>query len=344
MAQNERTDRSIVVLGGGGGVSQVLLATQSYFARRTAVIAVTDTGRSTGVARALAHIPAPGDLRNTLATLAEEPDALLPRLLQHRFHAPEIPALNGMAFGNLLIAALAQMTGDFGGAIATVGTLVHPTAHVLPVSTISTDLCAELEDGCIMGDELAVRGLGKAAIRRLFLSNPAATAHPPAVEAILQADLVVLGPGSFYTSVLATLLFAGISEALQQTGATIVFVCNTTTQPGQTDGYRAQDHVQRLVEVLGTGVVDVALINRSSRLEPAVLAHYEAEGLYLLCPDESELAAIAGLGVRPLAGDYVEGTAEKRTLWNKQDTIRHDTAILGNLLWKIAAGNDDTSS
>lgn len=328
----------LVALGGGRGTSQVLLAVQPFVPTRTAIIGVTDTGRSTGVARALAGIPAPGDLRNTLATLTDTPDALWPRLLQHRFHSPGVPAFHGMAFGNLLIAALAQMTGDFADAIETVGSLTDTTAQVLPVSTENTELCATLHDGSIMEDELAVRGLNKAPIRSLYLANPHAPAHPPAIEAIHRADMVVIGPGSFFTSVLATLLFDGIREALQQTAATIVFVCNTTTQPGQTDGFTAFDHVQRLVEMLGTGVVDVALINRTSRLDRGLLAHYEADGVSLLVPDDTEIARIADLGVRPLVDDYTEAATEKRTLWNKQDTIRHDTTRLGHTLQGLLAG------
>ncbi len=328
--------KRLIVLGGGHGTSQVVLESQPYFAERTVVVAVTDTGRSTGIARALADIPAPGDLRNTLATLARDPDSLLARLLQYRLRSTALPALDGIAFGNLLIAALAQMTGDFAQAVAATAALVEPGAQVLPVSTANTHLCAELADGSLCHDELAVRGLNKPPIRRLFLADPSAAAYPPVLEAIAAADMVVLGPGSFFTSVMATLLFEGIVTALRQTRAMLVFICNTTTQPGQTDGFRAVDHVRWIVELLGPGVLDVALINRSLGLNPALLAQYAAEGLHLLTPDDDEIAVIAALGVRPLVRDYSEATESKRELWNKQDTIRHDptrlSATLGELL------------
>jgi uncharacterized cofD-like protein len=312
----------------------VVLGAQPYFTDCTAVVSVTDTGRSTGVARALADIPAPGDLRNTLATLARDPDSLLARLLQHRFRSSAVPALDGMAFGNLLIAALAQMTGDFAQAIAITSALVEPKARVLPISTANTQLCAELEDGSLRTDELAVRGLHKPTIRRLFLADPAA-AYPPALEAIAAANMVVLGPGSFFTSVFAALLFEGVVAALQQTEAMVVFVCNTTTQPGQTDGFRAIDHVARLVDHLGLGVLDVALINRSAGLDPALVAQYAAEGLHLLDPDDIEIAEIAALGVRSMVRDYAEQLVSKREIWNKQDTIRHNPARLGATLWEL---------
>jgi uncharacterized cofD-like protein len=327
---------SLVAIGGGGGVSQVLRGARPHFGALTAAIAVTDTGRSTGTARAVAGIPAPGDLRNTLANLARNPDSLLARLVQHRISSPQVPALDGMAFGNLLIAALSQMTGDFAGAVETVASLLGTTARVLPVSTVDTQLCAVLADGAVVEGELAVRGLGKAPISRLYLADPAAPTHTPVLQAIAEADVVAIGPGSFFTSVCASLLFDGIAAALRESRATVAFVCNTTTQPGQTDGLGLADHVARLVELLGPGAVDVALVNRSDTIPPALAAEYAAEGLRLLEPADEELARIAALGVQPLVRDFADVSEGRRALWNKQDTIRHDPEVLGLALWKLA--------
>ncbi|MCU0490162.1 MAG: YvcK family protein [Chloroflexaceae bacterium] len=329
--------KKLVAIGGGGGVSPLLLGARPYFTTLTAVIAVTDSGRSTGTARALADIPAPGDLRNALATLAAAPDSLWPRLLQHRFHSAAVPTLDGMAFGNLLLAALAELTGDFGGAVETVAGLTEPLAHVLPISTVNARLCAELEDGTTRMDELAVRGLNKPPIRRLTLDPPDAPAHPPVLQAIAEADLVALGPGSFYTSLLASLLFAGVVESLRETRARVVFICNSTTQPGQTDGMTALNHVQRLVELLGPGVLDVVLINRTPDLDEALLADYAAEGLHMLRPDDAEIEAIAALGVTPEVRDFGPQLGQRRAQWNKQDTIRFDAARLGAALAELAA-------
>ncbi len=328
--------KRIVAIGGGNGTSQVLMGARPYFAQRTAIVGITDTGRSTGVARSIGDMPAPGDLRNTLATLSSEPDALVVKLLQHRFQSDAVPELQGMAFGNLLIAALKEMQNDFANAIETLATLSHCQERVLPVSTVNAHLGAELDDGSIMENELAVRGLNKAPIRHVFLSPRDATAHPPAIEAITHADLVVIGPGSFFTSIMANLLFIGIIEALQCTPATVVFICNTTTQPGQTDGFNTYDHIQRLVEVVGQGTIDIALINQNASIDPSLLAQYAADGVYLVQPYQDEIDRITDLGVFPLVGDYVEPTECKRTLWNKQDTIRHNTALLGEALWKVA--------
>jgi uncharacterized cofD-like protein len=328
-------------MGGGNGTGRILLGARPYFSRLTAIVAVTDTGRSTGVARRLVGMPAPGDLRSTLATLANDQDELFVRLLEHRFRSSEVPALDGMAFGNLLIAGLTQMTGDFTQAVQIVSQQVQSQAVVLPVSSIDTNLCAELEDGRIMRHELEVRSLNKPPIRRVFLANPAAPAYPPAIEAIAQADVVVIGPGSFYTSLLATLLFDGVVDALRQTTATVVFVCNTTTQAGQTDGYRAVDHVRAIVEVLGPGVLDIVLVNRSADLNPGLLAQYAAEGIHPLTPDDEEIAEIAALGVQPQVDDLIEKTEGKRELWQKQDTLRHDLEKLERALWHIALDHAD---
>src|ERR1700712_5582743 len=153
----------IVAIGGGGGATQVLKAAQKFSDRLTAIIAVTDTGRSTGLARAIGGIPAPGDLRATIATFASDP--LLADLLQHRLSGAGLPQLEGMAFGNLLIAALAQVMGDFAGAVEQVARMAGSSAQILPVATVDTQLCAELADGTLVEGEALVRGLDKAPIK-----------------------------------------------------------------------------------------------------------------------------------------------------------------------------------
>lgn len=329
----------LVAIGGGGGVGQVLRGALPYFAHCTGIIAVTDTGRSTGLARALFGIPAPGDLRSTIAALAREPAGLLARLLQYRLPEGAVPELEGMAFGNLLLGALTQQVGDYAQAVEALGALVGTAARVLPVSTANTHLCAELADGTQVETELAVRGLNKPPLRRLFLKDPSAKAYGPALEAITQADLVVIGPGSLFTTVLATLLFEGMLEALRTTQGQVVYICNTTTQPGQTDGYSALNHVERLVELLGTGTLDVVLVNRSEH-DCQLLKQYAADGVYLLRPDAAEVTQITALGVRPLVGHYAEQTSSKRTLPGKQDSIRHDPSVLGKTLATLVQHRD----
>lgn len=321
----------IVAIGGGGGATQVLQAAAPLAAVRTAVIAVTDTGRSTGLARHIGSMPAPGDLRATIAAFAG--DRFVAEVLNHRFDGAGIPALAGMAFGNLLIAALTRVTGNFATAIEHTARLAASSVRVLPVSTANATLCAELADGALVEGEFEVRAPGKPSIVRLFLREPA-DAYPPALDAIRSADLVVLGPGSLWTSVLACVQFTGVAEALADSCGTVVYVCNTTTQPGQTDGYRCIDHVQRVVEVLSPGTIDVALINRSDP-DPAALRQYAEEGVHLLHPNDDEIAAIRALGVIPLVRALTEPAGQRRVLWNKQDTIRHDTGALEAALREV---------
>ncbi len=321
----------IVAIGGGGGATQVLKAAQGFTEKLTAVIAVTDTGRSTGLARTIGNIPAPGDLRATIAAFAS--DRQMADLLQYRFSGAGISQLDGMAFGNLMLAALANTSADFAVAVEQLAAMCRCTAQILPITAANIQLCAELVDGTLVAGELPVRGLNKPAIKRLFLSG-AAPAHPPVLDAIQQADLVVLGPGSLFTTVLAALLTDGVIAALRDTRAQVAFVCNNTTQPGQTDGFTALNHVQRMTEVLGPGVLDVALINRSP-YDPQAMQPYEAEGLFLLQPDDAEIAQIAALGVQPVVRELAEPIGAKRALWNKQDTIRHDPVALQAALQSI---------
>jgi len=325
------TSLHIVAIGGGGGATQVLKAAQQLAERLTAIIAVTDTGRSTGLARAIGGIPAPGDLRATIAAFATDP--LIADLLQHRFSGAGIPQLEGMAFGNLLIAAFARVTGDFDAAIRNVAQLAGCSVAALPVATANTDICAELADGTIVAGELQVRGLGKPPIKRLFLRD-ATPANPAALSAIRGADLLVIGPGSLFTSLLANLVFGGVAQAVRDCRGTVVYICNTTTQPGQTDGYTALEHVARIVEALGPGALDVALINRSQP-DRDQLARLAAEGIFPLQPSDAEIAAIRALGVDPIVRDFGEPAGSQRALWNKQDTVRHDMAALSAVLHEL---------
>jgi len=182
-----------------------------------------------------------------------------------------------MAFGNLLLGAFTQLVGDYAQAVEALGALVGTAARVLPVSTAKTHLGAELADSTPVETELAVRGLHKSPIRHLFLKDPSAKAYGPALEAITQAALVVIGPGSLFMTVLATLLFDGMREALRTTPGQVVYICNTTTQPGQTDGYCALNHVERVVEFLGAGTLAVVLVNRSEH-DRELLEQYETVG------------------------------------------------------------------
>jgi len=323
-------DFKAVCIGGGCGASQIMQGLRSYTSHITGIIAVTDSGRSTGKIRISAGVPAPGDIRNALVTLSEG-DAVLKQLFQHRFETPKAPDLDGMAFGNLFLAALTQMTGSFERAVQEASRLLQLRGRVLPVTLYNTHICAELTDGSIREEEVNVRGLNKPPIKRLFFKHDNIRTPQECIDAILEADLVTIGPGSLFTTVIACLLVGGIAEAIADSHALRVYVCNTTTQPGQTDGYTVAGHVQQIINYLGKGNLDIVMIN-TSRPPATAVQRLASDGVHVMPVTDEEIARIRGLDVIPVLGDYIETADEERVLWNKQDSIRHDPQKIAQAL------------
>lgn len=323
----------VVCIGGGNGASQVLSGLKRYTNDLTGVIAVTDSGRSTGKIRIAVDIPAPGDIRNALVTLSTA-DQELKDLFQYRFRSEKLTDLDGMAFGNLFIAALAQMTGSFEKAVNETARFLKVSGKVIPVTIYNTHLGAELADGTHVSEEVNVRGLHKGAIKRLYLKDGDVTANPECIASIKAADMVTLGPGSLFTTVLACLLANGLAEALATTHGKVIYIANTTTQPGQTDGYTIADHVDRIVEYAGEGTVDYVLVNTKRALE-SLIAHYHADGLEFLELDITQRRQIEAHGLKLAAADLIEESSGKRDLWQKQDSICHDPAKVAKALVEI---------
>ena len=303
---------------------------RAYTPDITGIIGVTDSGRSTGKVRIALDVPAPGDIRNALAVLAEG-DPVLKRLMAHRFATDKSEELNGMAFGNLFLAALTQQEGSFLRAVEEASRLLKLRGRVLPVTLYNTHLCAELADGSVVEEEVQVRAVGKAAIKRLFLKDDSVTATPGSVEAIAAADLITLGPGSLYTTVAACLLVPEIARAIANASGVVAYVANTTRQPGQTDGMDLSDHVRVVQDYLGGTGLDVALVNDDT--PPAHLrTHYAERGLEYMEPTAIELEKIRSLGVRPVTAPVIDKWSGPRDLWLKQDTIRHDAERVARAL------------
>ncbi len=328
-------DLRVVCVGGGLGAPLVMQGLRAHTRDLTGIIAVTDSGRSTGKVRIALDVPAPGDIRNALTVLAEG-DPTLVRLMNHRFATDRSDDLDGMAFGNLLLAALTQQEGSFGRAVEEAGRLLQLRGRVLPVTFYNTHLCAELADGTVVEGEVNVRGLGKPAIRRVFLSEEDVEPAAGAAEAIADADLVVLGPGNLYTTICACLLVRPLARAMASTEALVVYIANTTSSPGQTETVGLADHVGEIVRYLGGSGLDAVLLNDDPP-PPPMREHYAAQGLDYLDPTPTEIARIRELGVEPVLAPVIDRWSGPRDLWQKLDTIRHDPGRTADALLRLHA-------
>ncbi len=294
LAAAEARPIRIVAAGGGTGLPRVLAGLAPGVEPEdgravdvTAVVTTADDGGSSGELRRAYGTPAPGDVRNCLVALASGPNPLA-GILQHRF---EGGALAGHTVGNVLLTALAQRLGDFEQAVAAVAGLLGARGRVLPGAAGPAELVARLEDGRVVRGECAIANAG-GRIREVRLARPV-DAPAEAIRAVLGADLVVLGPGSLYSSILASLLAGGMAEALRETAATRVLVVNLFTQPGETDGYTAADHVRAVTRHLGD-VVDVALVQRPP-LPAELVAAQAARGARPVALDREALEALGAV-------------------------------------------------
>ncbi len=263
---------SIVVIGGGHGLSTLLRGLKRYTHNITAVVTVADDGGSSGRLRESLGILPPGDIRNCLAALSND-EALLAQLFQYRFASGS--GLEGHSFGNLFISALIALTGSFEEAIAESGRVLSVHGRVLPSTLRQVHLAAEV---ALPNQPASVRVVGESRIpevpgriQRVWLEPEHPPAFPKAVQAILAADMVVVGPGSLFTSLLPNLLVPDIAAALRATRAFRVFVCNVATQPGETDGFTCQDHLAALEAHAGEGLFDMIVVNKAftGELPPA---------------------------------------------------------------------------
>ena len=326
-----RRGPKVVAIGGGTGLSTLLRGLKEYTSNLTAVVTVCDDGGSSGRLRRDLRVLPPGDFRQCIAALADA-DPLVTRLFEHRF-PPAGGALQGHAFGNLFIAALAQITGSFERALEESSRVLAVRGRILPSTLADVTLCAELADHSTVEGESRIPARaappgggpggaapgapgGAAPIRRVYLRPARPAVYPAVVRALLDADLVVLGPGSLYTSLLPNLLVDDLARALCWSRAAKVYVCNVATQPGETDGYAVADHVRALHAHLAARL-GVPLGAPPDRRRPAALVPFT----HVLVPRDrapalppawgvtrpaADAAALAALGVQLLAADLVD--------------------------------------
>ena len=294
----------ITAIGGGTGLSTMLRGLKNYTRNLTAVVTVADDGGGSGVLRQDLGMPPPGDIRHCMEALANV-EPVMGELLSYRF-PKDSGALGGQSFGNLILAALNGISPSFDQAVARMSEVLAITGRVLPVTNENIQLEATFENGSHVVGESRIFQFKKAQDCRIGHVR-LLPEHPPALPATLQAideaDRILLGPGSLYTSVIPNLLVDGVSEAIRRSGALKVYICNIMTQDGETEDMTASDHVAALLAHGGTGLVDVCLCN-SAPVRPGLLERYREEDAVPIRVDRDRIEAM-GVEVveRPLASE-----------------------------------------
>jgi uncharacterized cofD-like protein len=282
------------------------------------VVTVTDDGGSSGRLRKDFNMLPPGDLRNCMVALSEEED-LLARLFGHRFRKGD--ALEGHNFGNLFVAALTEITGDFGHAIQLASKILATRGRIYPVTTANATLVARMVDDSLVRGETNISA-SSLRIAELMLDPPDAAALPETLEAIERADLISVGPGSLYTSLVTNLLVHDLSEALVHARGVRVYISNLMTEANESLGLTASQHIERIYDHTHAPIFDYALVN-TAPFSTETLARYEAE---LAAPIEADIERIEALGVHVIAGDFA---SEESVVRHASDRVTAALLALG---------------
>jgi uncharacterized cofD-like protein len=327
----------VVAIGGGTGLSTLLRGLRRYvtasnqdasraglIADLAAVVTVTDDGGSSGRLRKDFNMLPPGDLRNCMVALSEQED-LLTQLFAHRFRKGV--ALRGHNFGNLFVAALTEITGDFALAIQLASKILATRGRIYPVTTANAKLVARMEDGSLVRGETKITASHKH-ISELMLDPPDAAPLPETMEAIERADLITVGPGSLYTSLITNLLVQGMPSALAKARGVRVYVCNLMTQANESLGLSAAQHIERIYEHTHAPIFDYALVNTEPFSEDT-LARYAAQGAE---PIVADIERIEALGVHAITGNFA----------SEGKLVRHATDRVADAL--LALGRDALAS
>lgn len=307
----------IVAIGGGTGLSTLLRGLKQYSGNITAIVTVADDGGSSGRLRREMGVLPPGDIRNCLAALADE-EKLLTELFQYRFHAGD--GLNGHSFGNLFLTVMSEVTGDLERAIAASSKVLAIRGRVLPATLSDVSLWAELTDGrTIQGESNISEAKGK--IKKIGCIPAEPVALPTAIKAIEEAEFIVIGPGSLYTSVIPNLLVPEIRSCIAKSKAPRIYICNIMTQPGETEGYTVSDHIRAIDEVCGKNLFDAVLVQGRSPSAQALI-RYAQENSHPVFLDRED---VAKLGRRVVIANVMD---------EDEDTgyVRHSSSRLAAVL------------
>jgi uncharacterized cofD-like protein len=316
----------IVAIGGGTGLSTLLQGLKHYTTNITAIVTVADDGGSSGRLREEFGMIPPGDIRNCLVALADT-QPLMQQLFQYRF--AENSALQGHNFGNLFITAMTKITGDFERAIQASSKVLAIRGRVVPSTNTRVRLVAEHEDGSVTTGESKI-SIAEAPIRRVYLDPMRCEPTAEALEAIQQANAIVFGPGSLYTSILPNLLVAQMVDAILQSKAAKIYVCNVMTQSRETAGYKASDHVKALVAHTNPGVIQLCIVNMKA-VPPDLLERYRQEDAY---PVEADIDQIRQMGYQVVADDVV----------SLENYVRHDPEKVAKLIIQLIVGTKGRSA
>ena len=287
---SKRRGPAVACIGGGTGLSTLLRGLKKVTSDITAIVTVADDGGGSGVLRDELGMPPPGDIRNCLQALSNA-EPTIEQLLSYRFDSG---SLKGQSFGNLFLAAIYGISESFDKAVIKMGEVLSITGRVLPVTNEDVRLWAEFEDGImVVGESMiaGVKGKNQGRIKRVVMTPGNAKALPECVEAIENADMLLLGPGSLYTSVIPNLLVSGVVDAIRNSDAVKLYICNVMTEPGETDGYSVYEHVRGLFSHAGCKIFDYCLVN-SEPASQIVLARYRLGGAEPVLEDENVLCEL----------------------------------------------------
>lgn len=302
----ENTNKKLVIIGGGTGLSTVIRGLKKKAFDITAIVTVADDGGSSGRLRDDYDIPPPGDIRNVIAALSDV-EPLVEKMFQYRFSHSD--TLGGHSLGNLMLTALTDITGDFTYAIAEMCKVLNVNGKVLPATNKKVILHAELTDGTYIEGESRIPN-AHAPVKRVFLTPIDVPPLPAAVRAIHSADYILIGPGSLYTSIIPNLLVEEIKTAILRSKAEKIYICNLMTQKGETLHYTAADHVESIHAHTRTPFIDKILVN-NFELPPDIIEHYQSE---LATPVIVDKERIEAMGIEVI---------EREMAFIKNDTVRH---------------------
>ncbi|TAN59477.1 YvcK family protein [bacterium] len=311
----------IVAVGGGTGLSVMLQGLKEYTTNLSAVVTVADDGGSSGRIRQQFDILPPGDIRNCLVALADAP-SLMQDLFQFRFDSSS--ELSGHSFGNLFITVMTKLTGDFEKAVKESSKVLAIRGQVIPSTLDKVTLSAVYKDGSEAQGEASIPKK-KIPIASVHLNPPESRATPEALKAIAQAQAIILGPGSLYTSIIPNLLIKEITEAVSESRALKIYICNVMTQDGETDGYSAYDHVKAIVDHSSSRIIDYCILN-SAHISADVLERYKQENSYPVVMDVQKIRAA---GYRVIEDDII----------TSGDYVRHDPAKLARIIAGLVQEN-----